>query len=589
MFGETEPQRSATLTRLIEATRSRERLSPSTLTGRSWAAVFRYSVTQSSDSGKLSAIARHGLLGLQKIGVVKWRRPDISSSAERLLRRAFSCQPCEHSEPPAVAAHPRPPTSSLDSTAIPATAQVSRSERTGVYAWYVLGVLFLVYVLNFIDRSILSILAQDIKADLGSAMQQLGFLYGTAFAVFYGLFGIPLGRLADSWYRGRLIAAGLGVWSAMTALSGIAGSYGQTGIGTHRRRDRRGECLAGRVLAARRLLSGPAPRTRAVDLHLGPVRGPRTQPTARRMDRPRVESQLRARSRRHLVSLAGRWPFLPSACPACCSALWVLTLREPARGLAEGHPSPAVRPGAWRAFGRELAAILPPFTLWSVARFPGALRCNLLLLGRSQGPQSVSHGSQAIPCNGAAIGLGAYAVASWTQMLYATDRPTFALLFGTRAIVLALCGFGAIGFVSYSLFWAPSYAIRTFGVGADVAGLMLGVPGAFASAAGCVTGGHLSDMWKRRDPRGRLFVCMLAAILPAPLLFAALPKRMCESSTSSIRSSCSLPTSGWGRRLPQSRIACYRACAPPRGRSSSSRFRFSDSGSVRTAPARWRP
>ena len=129
-----------------------------------------------------------------------------------------------------MASHPRPSTSSLDATAILATAQLSRSERTGVYAWYVLGVLFLVYVLNFIDRSILSFLAQDIKTDLRLGDQQLGFMYGTAFAVFYGLFGIPLGRLADSWYRSRLIATGLGVWSAMTALSGIAGSYGRLAL-----------------------------------------------------------------------------------------------------------------------------------------------------------------------------------------------------------------------------------------------------------------------------------------------------------------------------------------------------------------------
>ena len=66
-----------------------------------------------------------------------------------------------------------------------------RTPVGGVYAWYVLGVLFLVYVLNFVDRQILSILAQDIKAGLGVNDAQIGFLYGTAFAVFYSLFGIP--------------------------------------------------------------------------------------------------------------------------------------------------------------------------------------------------------------------------------------------------------------------------------------------------------------------------------------------------------------------------------------------------------------
>ena len=90
--------------------------------------------------------------------------------------------------------------------------------RVGAYAWYALFVLVIVYALNFIDRQILSILAEDIKRDLGLEDAQIGFLYGTAFAVFYALFGIPLGRLADSWYRGRVMAIGLALWSSMTAL-----------------------------------------------------------------------------------------------------------------------------------------------------------------------------------------------------------------------------------------------------------------------------------------------------------------------------------------------------------------------------------
>src|SRR5512139_1429515 len=95
----------------------------------------------------------------------------------------------------------------------------------GGYAWYVLAVLVLVYVFNFIDRQILSILAQEIKGDLGLSDAEIGFLYGTAFAVFYAIFGIPLGRLADVWVRRSLIALGLAFWSAMTALSGTARSF----------------------------------------------------------------------------------------------------------------------------------------------------------------------------------------------------------------------------------------------------------------------------------------------------------------------------------------------------------------------------
>ncbi|HZF45095.1 MAG TPA: MFS transporter, partial [Sphingomonadaceae bacterium] len=92
----------------------------------------------------------------------------------------------------------------------------------GPYGWYALGVLVLVYMLNFIDRQILSILANDIKADLGLSDADLGFLYGTAFAIFYALFGVPLGRLADGWHRVRLLSLGLTLWSLMTTLSGFA-------------------------------------------------------------------------------------------------------------------------------------------------------------------------------------------------------------------------------------------------------------------------------------------------------------------------------------------------------------------------------
>ncbi|HXC20408.1 MAG TPA: MFS transporter, partial [Steroidobacteraceae bacterium] len=90
------------------------------------------------------------------------------------------------------------------------------------YASYVLIILTIVYVFNFIDRQIVSILAEDLKSDLKVTDAQLGILYGTVFAVFYALFGIPLGRLADVWARKSMISVGLAFWSVMTTLSGTA-------------------------------------------------------------------------------------------------------------------------------------------------------------------------------------------------------------------------------------------------------------------------------------------------------------------------------------------------------------------------------
>ncbi len=106
-------------------------------------------------------------------------------------------------------------------------APASVAEPSAGYRSWVLGLLVVVYMLNFVDRQILSVLAVDLKRDLGLTDADLGFLYGTAFGVFYALFGIPMGRLADSWNRVRLISLGLALWSAMTALSGLSRTGGQ--------------------------------------------------------------------------------------------------------------------------------------------------------------------------------------------------------------------------------------------------------------------------------------------------------------------------------------------------------------------------
>ena len=87
---------------------------------------------------------------------------------------------------------------------------------------YTLGVLVVVYTFNFIDRQILSILIEPIKADLGASDLIMGLLSGTAFAIFYATLGMPLALLADRWNRRNLIGISLAVWSGMTALSGLA-------------------------------------------------------------------------------------------------------------------------------------------------------------------------------------------------------------------------------------------------------------------------------------------------------------------------------------------------------------------------------
>lgn len=95
------------------------------------------------------------------------------------------------------------------------------------YAWYVVGVLALANTSAFVDRQILGLLVGPIRRDLGISDAQMGILYGLAFALFYTLLGIPLGRAADRASRRVIIGLGIAAWSIMTVLCGMARTYEQ--------------------------------------------------------------------------------------------------------------------------------------------------------------------------------------------------------------------------------------------------------------------------------------------------------------------------------------------------------------------------
>lgn len=95
------------------------------------------------------------------------------------------------------------------------------------YVRYAVGMLSLVYVFNFADRQILSILMQPIKQEMQLSDTQLGFLSGLAFAAFYSVMGLPIARLADKYSRVNILTICLALWSLMTALSGLALSFTQ--------------------------------------------------------------------------------------------------------------------------------------------------------------------------------------------------------------------------------------------------------------------------------------------------------------------------------------------------------------------------
>ena len=111
--------------------------------------------------------------------------------------------------------------------AAPASTPVNNPYASRKSAYYALGLLTVVYSFNFIDRKLLAILQESIKAELDLSDSQLGLLTGFAFAAFYVTAGIPIARWADRGNRRDIVALSLFIWSGMTALSGFVHNYVQ--------------------------------------------------------------------------------------------------------------------------------------------------------------------------------------------------------------------------------------------------------------------------------------------------------------------------------------------------------------------------
>ena len=398
-------------------------------------------------------------------------------------------------------------------------------QKVPAYSWYALSVLVLIYVLNFIDRQILSILANDIKADLGVDDAYLGFLYGTAFAIFYALFGIPLGKLADSWKRVRLMTIGLSLWSTMTAFSGFARdaatlTVARIGVGV-------GEATASP--SAYSLISDWFPlRLRAtalaiyssglyigggISLAIGGVI----------VDRWNVAYP----GGDPWFGLAG-WQaaFVAVGVPGLLLAIWVASLKEPIRGAMDGLVT-REDPQPFRSFVRELYTVIPPFTfIGAAARGGTALAINLLvlltamaaalaltnLLDSGQGMIAPQITDQWL-----LLGIGYYSVFCWATALRRRDYPTFALTWGSPAFLCTILGYGTVSFVAYAAsYWGAPYAERVFDVSKAELGFWLGGGGAAGGFLGVIIGGRMADWLFARMPSGRVWVVLFGLVSPIP-------------------------------------------------------------------------
>jgi len=211
------------------------------------------------------------------------------------------------------------------------------------YRNYALVLLFLGYVVNFIDRSILAILLEPIKLELDLNDTELGLLGGLAFALFYTTLGIPIAALADRWSRVKILSIAMVVWSGMTALCGLAQNFwmlllARIGVGV-------GE--AGASPPSHSLISDYFPiEKRATALSIYALGIPFGSMVGNFVGGWGAEA------------LGWRQTFVLVGVPGVLVALFIwLTLREPPRGMADARPEGPVRDQAAPGVKETLALL----------------------------------------------------------------------------------------------------------------------------------------------------------------------------------------------------------------------------------------
>ena len=390
--------------------------------------------------------------------------------------------------------------------------EISASPPTPAYRNYVLGIFALVYALNFIDRQIISVLALDLKRDLGLSDADLGFLYGTAFGVFYALFGIPMGRLADSWNRIRLTSIGLALWSAMTVLSGFARNglqltAARIGVGI-------GEATASPC--AYSILSDYFPRERRATALATYSAGMYAGAGLSLFIGAEVLKRWNTAFPDGWNGIVG-WQaaFFVVGLPGLLLALLVASLKEPVRGLSDGLISPSA-PRPFRGFVDELITMLPPFSLYGAAR-----RGASALLANLAGAAIIASIAWGLirltgdKLQWIAVAVGCYAVFSWVAAVRERDYPAFTLIWKSPAFLLLTAGHGLTSFVNYAvIFWSLPYAEGVLGADKSIAGLIIGGSGAAGGFLGLMVGGRLADRLRLTNPSGRILVIIAGATLP---------------------------------------------------------------------------
>jgi len=418
-----------------------------------------------------------------------------------------------------------------------ATPAASAAKLGGRAAWIALILVALTQAMSMVDRQILAILVPRIKADLHVADAEMGLLYGTVFALFYAIFSLPLGRLADGWVRTRLLSYSIIAWSGATALAGFANSFfvlalSRLGVGV-------GEASV--QPAGMSLLADTFPKEKR-----GMVTSFMAAAVALGLGGALVLGGLTADAWDKTWPQGGAplgfkgWQaaFIAAAIPGLLLGLVLLRLPEPMRGGADGLP-PHQDPEPFRASWRTLYSILPLGCWFNLARrraraFDWAVNlaglAAIIAMGRALTVWTDALRPNAPPLHlvgldvrGSALqwlitGFGCYVLLNWLQSLRLNDRPAFALIARSPAMLLVLAVGALQSVINYGVMgFTPSYLIQHFHESPARVGLVFGSLAAAIGIVGPLIAGPLSDRVHARFPGGRLYVT-LASLTVSPFL-----------------------------------------------------------------------
>lgn len=403
-------------------------------------------------------------------------------------------------------------------------------------AYYALALVAATNLVSLLDRNILAILAPAIKADLKIGDAEMGLLYGTVFALFYALFSLPLGRLADGWIRTKLLAITIGFWSLATGGAAFATGFFTlmlsrlcVGIGEaasqpagtsltydYFPREKRGMVMAVMAAAIAIGLGG--------SLIIGGV-------AAQWWD-------ARYAAGGAPLGLKGwQFAFAVAATPGFVIAFLMSRLTEPSRGAIDGIPTPAdphpfraslsvlgaVTPGLhWlslaqaRTSGRDwlrnlaaLLAIVIAMILairWAEAFSP---RPPLMLGGVAISPHAVQW---------SVIGFGAFVIINLTQNLKGRDPVAFALITRNPSLLLCIAAGSLQGVINYGVMgFTPSFLMKSYGLSPADTGMQFGLLSAALGVAGPLLAGPLSDRIGAHRLSRRVWVALFAMGL-SPLI-----------------------------------------------------------------------